>query len=162
MPVRLRPMTETEYTVYREYAVGEYAKDKIAAGNWKAEEGLALADKEFAQLLPDGVATANNFLYIIEDSSSEQRVGILWFAVNQSDSFLCEFEIDEAFRRQGYATQALAELEIVAREKGVEKIGLHVFGHNHGARALYQKMGYIETNVNMAKQLFMVRNLTLW
>jgi ribosomal protein S18 acetylase RimI-like enzyme len=48
----------------------------------------------------------------------------------------------------------LAELENVAREKGVEKIGLHVFGHNAAARALYQKVGYIETNVNMSKKIF--------
>ena len=104
-------------------------------------------------MLPEGIATANNFLYIVEDRSNDQRVGILWFAMNQNDSFLCEFEIDEAFRRQGYASQALAELENVAREKGIEQIRLHVFGHNAAARTLYQKMGYIETNVNMAKKI---------
>jgi ribosomal protein S18 acetylase RimI-like enzyme len=33
----------------------------------------------------------------------------------------------EQFRRMGYA------------RLGAEKIELHVFGHNHGARALYEK-----------------------
>ena len=150
MAVRLRLMTEAEYTIYREYAVSEYAKDKIAAGNWKPEEALQHANAEFSQSMPSG----GNFLYIIEDANSEQRVGVLWLAVEPSgNGFIYDFEIDEAFRRQGYASQALAELENVAREKGIEKIGLHVFGHNAAARALYQKMGYTETNVNMAKKI---------
>lgn len=150
MPVRLRPMTEAEYTIYREYAVREYAKDKVAAGNWKPEEAVELAGKEFTESLPSG----DNFLYIIEDSSSDQRVGIVWLALMRPGAgFIYDFEIDEAFRRQGYATQALTELDNVAREKGIEKIGLHVFGHNHAARALYQKAGYIETNVNMSKKI---------
>ena len=33
------------------------------------------------------------------------------------------------------------------------KIQLHVFGHNSGARALYRKLGYEETNVIMTKRL---------
>jgi ribosomal protein S18 acetylase RimI-like enzyme len=150
MPVRLRPMTEAEYAIYREYAVGEYAKDKISAGNWKAEEALQHANAEFSRSMPSG----GNFLYIIEDANHEQRVGVLWLAVEPSgNGFIYDFEIDKAFQRQGYATQALAELENVAREKGIEKIGLHVFGHNQAARALYQKVGYIETNVNMSKKI---------
>jgi hypothetical protein len=28
-----------------------------------------------------------------------------------------------------------------------------VFGHNHGARALYEKMGYNKTSITMAKQI---------
>ncbi len=150
MPVRLRPMTEAEYTIYREYAVGEYAKDKIAAGNWKPEEALQHANAEFSASMPSG----DNFLYVIEAVSDGQPVGILWLTVEPSgNGFIYDFEINEGSRRQGYATEALAELEIIAREKGVEKIGLHVFGHNQAARALYQKLGYIETNVNMSKKI---------
>lgn len=150
MPVRLRPMNQAEYSDYRTYAVSEYAKDKIAAGNWKPEEALQHANAEFSETMPSG----GNSLYIIEDANNEQRVGVLWLAVEPAgNGFIYDFEIDEAFRRQGYAMQALAELENVAREKGVEKIGLHVFGHNQAARALYQKVGYIETNVNMAKKI---------
>ena len=37
--------------------------------------------------------------------------------------------------------------------QGLETLALHVFGHNPGARALYEKLGYEITNINMAKHL---------
>ena len=36
---------------------------------------------------------------------------------------------------------------------GLHKMGLHVFGHNLAARALYEKLGYVPVNINMEKQL---------
>ena len=40
-----------------------------------------------------------------------------------------------------------------ARRLNVRSIGLHVFGHNTGARKLYQRLGYRETSVVMRKDL---------
>jgi RimJ/RimL family protein N-acetyltransferase len=34
---------------------------------------------------------------------------------------------------------------------GAGKVELHVFGHNHGARALYEKLGYTTTSIVMTK-----------
>ena len=34
---------------------------------------------------------------------------------------------------------------------GLQGIALHVFGHNTGAQALYGKLGYVPTNINMFK-----------
>jgi ribosomal protein S18 acetylase RimI-like enzyme len=47
-------------------------------------------------------------------------------------------------------------LELVedrAKELGAKSVELHVFGHNHGALSLYEKMGYNETSITMAKQV---------
>ncbi len=44
-------------------------------------------------------------------------------------------------------------MEKIARDKGAQKISLHVFGYNLGARKLYTKLGYAETNVAMSKAL---------
>ena len=56
-------------------------------------------------------------------------------------------------QRRGYATEAFAALEGEARSRGLAGIGLHVFGHNPGARALYEKLGYEATNINMFKRV---------
>jgi ribosomal protein S18 acetylase RimI-like enzyme len=154
MPVQLRPMTAAEFIPYRAYSTREYAREKVDAGNWDAESALDLADQEYTRYLPDGVATADNFLYIIEDTATGSRVGVLWVALTGAGkAFIYDFEIDESVRRHGYATLALYELEQIARDKGVQSIGLHVFAHNHTARALYQKVGYVETNINMSKTI---------
>ncbi len=67
--------------------------------------------------------------------------------------FIYDFVIDEAHRRKGYGEQAKLAAEVQARALGYDTIALHVFGHNHAARALYEKLGYEITNINMAKKL---------
>lgn len=64
-----------------------------------------------------------------------------------------DFLVYEPYRRCGYGWQALQALEQNVRALGLDTIGLHVFGHNHAARALYEKAGYEVTNINMAKKL---------
>jgi hypothetical protein len=46
-------------------------------------------------------------------------------------------------------------MEAEVKAMGLDRISLHVFGHNPGARRLYEKLGYETTNVYMAKQLGM-------
>ena len=48
---------------------------------------------------------------------------------------------------------AFVELERVAREGGVHHLGLHVFGHNHGARRLYESLGFEPTSLTLRKTL---------
>lgn len=47
----------------------------------------------------------------------------------------------------------MKEIEIIGEEIGLKSIRLHVFGHNKIARRLYEKLGYIETNIKMKKVL---------
>ena len=54
-------------------------------------------------------------------------------------------------RRQGHAERALRALEAEVGRLGLQGIALHVFGHNTGAQALYGKLGYVPTNINMFK-----------
>jgi RimJ/RimL family protein N-acetyltransferase len=49
--------------------------------------------------------------------------------------------------------QAMTKLEGEAKRLGLDRIGLHVFGHNSAARPLYEKLGYVPTNINMVKHL---------
>ncbi|MBX7147367.1 MAG: GNAT family N-acetyltransferase [Alphaproteobacteria bacterium] len=56
-------------------------------------------------------------------------------------------------RLQGYATQVIEQAESKAKYLGAINIGLSVFSCNYGAQALYQKLGYNVTNINMIKSL---------
>jgi ribosomal protein S18 acetylase RimI-like enzyme len=107
--------------------------------------------------LPDGVATKDHTLYDIEDEALGSKVGMIWLGrIMQGTKpamFIYDFVIDEAHRRKGYGEQALLAAEVQAKALGYDTIALHVFGHNHAARALYEKLGYEITNVNMAKKL---------
>jgi ribosomal protein S18 acetylase RimI-like enzyme len=46
-----------------------------------------------------------------------------------------------------------AFMAISMREMGITTIALHVFKHNHPARAMYEKLGYVGTDTMMSKEL---------
>ncbi len=106
-------------------------------------------------MLPAGVATPDNYLYILHDDATDTNVGRLWFAIReeagQRAAFVYDVHIFPAFQRRGYATQAFQALEQQAQALGLARIALHVFGHNHAARALYEKLGFVATNIMMSK-----------
>lgn len=155
--VRLVPMDQQDFEEYLAYAIPNYAQEKVRAGNWQPEEALHLAESDFGKLLPDGLSSSNNYLYRIEVAPEGNKVGMIWLAANPKNpdrnAFIYDFMVYEPYRRRGYATQALIAVEEKVKALGLEKILLHVFGHNQAALALYQKMGYLITNINMAKDL---------
>ena len=67
--------------------------------------------------------------------------------------FIYDIAVDPEHRRKGHAQAALAEIEAYARANGCLGVMLHVFGNNTGARQLYRKAGYEETNVIMLKRV---------
>jgi RimJ/RimL family protein N-acetyltransferase len=155
--VRLVPMSQTEFEAYLESSAQEYAQEHVRTGNWSADKALQMAKESFHKLLPDGLDTSNHYLFTIEDETLGQKVGVLWFAVEERETgpraFVYDVQIDEVHRRRGYGTQAFEALEGKVRELGLTRIMLHVFGHNHAARAMYAKLGYEAVNLVMAKTL---------
>ncbi len=154
---RLNPMTEEELVPYLEFLMVDYANEKVKAGNWPADQAMELSKAEFARLLPNGVHSPDQYLFSIFDEDKGQNVGAIWFAARgeggKKSAWIYDVLVYEEFRRQGYATQAMLALEDEVKKVGLESIGLHVFGHNQSAYALYQKIGYETTNIVMAKNL---------
>ena len=150
----LRPMTEPEYTAWLEMTVPAYAADKVASGQWSEVESLELSRKEYAELLPRGLGTPDNFLFTIIDSKAA-AVGVLLFAVKTRFDARVANVFDVTVwpnrRREGHALRAFVALEDEARRLGLSGIALHVFGHNKGAQALYAKLGFQPTNIALFK-----------
>jgi ribosomal protein S18 acetylase RimI-like enzyme len=84
-------------------------------------------------------------------------VGYCWFTIEERPHgrvvFIYDIAVDPAHRRKGHAQAALLEVEAYAREHDCIGVMLHVFGSNTGARQLYQRAGYAETNVIMLKRV---------
>jgi ribosomal protein S18 acetylase RimI-like enzyme len=155
--IRLVPMTASDFRSYREDLIKTYAEEKVRSGNWSEGESLNRSEKETDQLLSNGIATQDHYLFSIYDEALAKNVGILWFAVvhwgGKSQAFIYDIEVDAALRGKGFGKQALMALEEKVKALGLDSIGLHVFGFNHSARALYEKLGYEITNINMIKKL---------
>jgi len=158
MMIQLLPMTQPEFEPWMAQAIADYADDKVKAGTWEANDAAARSRADFEKLLPAGLASPDNYLYSIwsDDAPLDTPVGVLWVAVPPRKpplAFIYDFIIFEPYRRRGYGLQALTVLEDKVRSLGLDKIGLHVFGHNQGAIALYEKAGYEITDINMAKKV---------
>ena len=153
MPV-LRPITEAEYAAWIEIVVPEYAADKVASGQWPEASALALSRREYGELLPQGKDTADNHLCTILGAEG-QPVGTLWFAAKERAgrriAYVYDIYVTPPHRRQGHAFRAFRALEDEVARFGLGGIGLHVFGHNHAAQALYAKLGYVATNIHLFK-----------
>jgi ribosomal protein S18 acetylase RimI-like enzyme len=155
--MQLKPMTESEFRSYLEQVYVGYAEEQIKAGSWMAEGALKRAKAEINDLLPDGLATRNNFLYNLIVANEPSPVGVVWILIHErndrKEAFIADIAVFNAFRRKGYAGQALNALEEIVKEMGIHTIRLHVFGHNHAARDLYEKSGYEMINIYMEKQI---------
>jgi ribosomal protein S18 acetylase RimI-like enzyme len=153
----LVPMSSAIYSQYLQAAVSAYADENVESGRWPAEGALERSREDFNNSLPQGLNTPDNFLFEIKLAESGPTVGYIWFAIVEKNglksAFVYDVEVKSEFRRQGHAKAAFAALEPLVTELGLSSIGLHVFGHNPGAQALYDELGYKVTGINMLKHL---------
>jgi ribosomal protein S18 acetylase RimI-like enzyme len=152
---RLVPMTQTEFEVFLEQEIPEYAADNVRAGYWAESESLQKARESFERLLPQGLQSKDHYLYSIYED--DEAVGVIWMRAEMErpikSGFIYDLRVDEKFRGKGYGKQAMLLIETKAHELGLKSIGLHVFGYNTVARNLYEGLGYETTSLNMIKQL---------
>ncbi|MEU8820482.1 GNAT family N-acetyltransferase [Actinoplanes sp. NPDC048796] len=148
--VRLVPMTQEQYGPWRVEAEAHYARSAASSGR-SAEESVRDAAETYARLLPEGLATAGNHLWFAYDG--DRRVGFLWVKVERDTAFVHNVAVEADLRRRGYGRAIMVAAERWCHDNGLSRIGLHVFAHNAGARALYEQLGFSETGRNMAKNL---------
>ena len=155
--ISLVELDDAPYRAYRDHLVRDYAAHKVRAGAWYESEAQIRAAKEVDGLLPEGPATQGHFLYSVREDAADAEVGTVWFALRDSGVgryvWIYDIIINENFRRRGYASRTLELVEARAKELGAKSVELHVFGHNQGAQALYEKVGYSVTSITMAKQV---------
>lgn len=155
MTITFQPMDEEQFNAYYALKLHAYANEHVKAGNWHEGEALEKAEKQFKQLLPDGLETRDHNLFVIMHEN--ESIGELWLYVKQSDqykqAFIYDVELDENQRGKGYGTLTMTALEEYAKSQGISQIGLHVFAHNERALRLYQKMGYETKSYRMSKTI---------
>jgi len=153
----LCPMSDTFFLQFLEKMADDYAKENVKSGRWPPENALDRSRGEIARLLPQGIATPENYLFEIKVDSNGDTAGYIWFAVSERQgersAFIYEVSVFEDFRRQGHARAAFLQLEERVRGLGLTSIGLNVFYHNSAAQALYTGLGYAPTNLTMVKAL---------
>lgn len=142
--VTLRPMTQEEFAGYRDHLVTAYAQEMVDSGAFdEMSSALAASEQSSQELLPEGPDTPGQHVWSAVDGDTV--VGILWIHVEGASGYIYDIEVREEQRRRGYGREMLDAGARAAVELGATTLGLNVFGHNEGARALYERAGYDTT-----------------
>jgi len=151
------PFTEADFDRWLAEAIPAYAVGHVQDGQWTLAESLDKSREAHFALLPQGLATPGHTFMRLRVRGEADDVGFLWWqdveAAGQPGVYVYGVEVAEHARRRGIASAAFLELERVSRATGQRFVALHVFGHNLGARALYQELGFVPTNLTMRKNL---------
>ena len=155
--VRFAPFTEVDFHAWLIEAIPSFALSNVEDGRWTLAESIEKSKEAHVALLPQGLRTPGQFFVHLLDAGTGERVGTLWWAEadkgGRPEAWVYNITIEDAARRRGFARAALLQLERVAREHGVRQVALHVFGHNHGARRLYESLGFEPTSLTLRKIL---------
>ena len=153
--VKFTNMSEEAFQSFRARSLREYADSICKNYDVSVEVATERATSQFDELLKSGLHTENQSIFHVTDEATGENVGIVWYSYKEEDRqvFLYEIWMDPNFRGKGYGTQTMEELHRQSKELGAQKVGLHVFGQNTGAIALYRRLGYEENSIVMQYQL---------
>lgn len=147
MEVQLREMSIEEFKIFSKNSIFDYANDLVKSSGITMDEALIQAQREFEEMLPNGLETKDNMLRVIVDAAEEKSVGVIWYLFEMTDGvkqvFLSDFIIKEEERRKEYASAALIEMERDAQRNGCAESVIYVWKHNPSGINLYTKCGYV-------------------
>jgi len=153
--LKFETMSDADFQRYLRRAIPQYAYDQVRSGNWKPDESMSRAQSEFLQTLPNGPQTEGHYLITISEMDQGNKVGMLWWALNQRGTqkiaFLADFFLFSDFHHKGYEAEALTLLQQETGKMGVERIELQVFAHNTEDLSTYRMNGFDEVSIYLGK-----------
>lgn len=155
MTVQLVPLSASAFPAWRKRSSTEYASDLIRSGE-SEQEAHRRSDESLAAAFPGNLPTAANAVFeVLGDAGTS--VGYVWVGTDSSEDqhswWVWDIVIDEGHRGQGLGRKTMQLAEDYARSQGARTLGLNVFGFNHGARGLYESLGYEVVATKMKKSL---------
>ncbi|MFJ1757894.1 GNAT family N-acetyltransferase [Kitasatospora sp. NPDC088134] len=141
--VTIRPMTADEFPGWMGEEQEGYVADIVRSGSRSEPEAREQSAKEFAELLPAGLATPDTSLLVIEADGA--RVGAVWLRHGYLPEvgYLYSVAVDPAHRGRGFGRAAMAVAEAVCAAAGDRGLMFNVFGGNDVAMNLYTSTGYL-------------------
>ena len=149
--IALRPLREDEYDAWDAAHRAEYGRGLVEHVGLPREHAEAKVERDLAHVLPEGLATANTWIWAVEDD--RRVVGTVFVGIRDGGAWLYDITIAESERGKGYGRATMTALENEVRTLGHDMIGLNVWGGNDVARGLYRSFDWAEESVYMRKKL---------
>jgi ribosomal protein S18 acetylase RimI-like enzyme len=145
--IELRRMTPETYDDYRSFSSDQYAEELFASGSYPdLDSAVQGAAQQFDELLPGGPDTPGAYLWTAWHG--DDAVARLWVGVKARWAFIYDIEVEDEHRGRGFGTDVLNAGARACQDLGARWLGLNVFGHNDGARRLYERLGFDTTELS--------------
>ena len=142
----LRKMNKEEYDMFYRLSFEHHVNELMDEEHMTRSEAGKETESELREMLPLGLDSENNNLMTVRMKDSEEQIGFIWTVYEMfqgvKQSFICDFEIYEKYRRRGFASETLKAIEEMSKEDGCEESVLFVADVNEAAKNLYEKNGY--------------------
>ncbi|MFI9809082.1 GNAT family N-acetyltransferase [Streptomyces sp. NPDC052301] len=140
--VTARPMTPAEYPEWLTAEKAAYVGDIVRSGASSPEDAERKAERDFAELLPEGVATPDTTLLVLE--AADERIGTGWLKHGYLPGVTYGYSlyIHEQHRGNGYGRAAMVVGEQATLAGGDSTLMFTVWGGNEVAMNLYTSAGY--------------------
>lgn len=131
-------MEKLRYSVATENDIGFISE--VYHENMAALHGAHRSQDAWKELLSD-----NRSIYYIVYAATP----VAWFRIDLSEDalWLGMLQVKPIYQRKGIGSDILSAVELMAKEKGVRKIGIHTTQDNAAAQALYLAAGYGVTEI---------------
>jgi ribosomal protein S18 acetylase RimI-like enzyme len=139
----LEPMTQPEFDAFMDDEVEGFARELAAAGT-ELEVARERSRTLMDELVPSGLSSPGMEFHTARVDG--ETVGALWLSTGETMAFVYNIEVRPEQRRRGYGAAIMNAAALHCREAGHPVLGLNVFAHNPGARALYDRLGYRVTH----------------
>ncbi|MDA0782121.1 MAG: GNAT family N-acetyltransferase [Rickettsiales bacterium] len=145
-------MDKSHYRSFSKRVIKEYAHKMVGGGKWNENGSNDKSAKVFNEILPDGLKSENNYLFVIKDKECS-IIGDLWLQKRGNNLHIVSIYINETKRNTGVGTNVAVWLEKWAGENGFDSITLYVFDANKSAKRFYTKLGFTEYDNGMRKNI---------
>jgi ribosomal protein S18 acetylase RimI-like enzyme len=140
--VTARPMAQAEYPEWLASEKAAYVGDIVRAGVLSPEEAVRKSDRDFAKLIPEGLATPENTFLVLEAAGEQIGTGWLKHGYLPGVTYGFSLHIQEQHRGKGYGRAAMTAGEQATLAAGDSALMFTVWGGNEVAMNLYTSAGY--------------------
>ncbi|MFH9228986.1 GNAT family N-acetyltransferase [Streptomyces lydicus] len=140
--VTYRPMTAAEYPAWLAAGEQRYLADMVRAGSHTPEQASKKAEEDYRTLLPQGVATPDNTLLVLQADGEPIGNGWLRHGHLPEVTYGYSLVVHPQFRGRGHGRSAMAIGEQVTWDVGDRVVRFNVFGGNEVAMSVYTAVGY--------------------
>ncbi|MEU3221347.1 GNAT family N-acetyltransferase [Streptomyces sp. NPDC006971] len=140
--ITARPMTPDEFPEWLAAEKDSYVHGILRAGALSPEDAVRKSDRDFAKLIPEGLATPGNTFLVLETGGGKIGTGWLKHGYLPGVTYGYSLHVQERHRGRGYGRAAMTAGERATLAAGDSALMFTVWGGNEVAMNLYTSAGY--------------------